>query len=72
MIVLEKKQTLFNLLGTRAGGLIVWDKRLWDVYRVGVLLLDVFVKMEIIDFLLPRIKQKMLENIIITLDCVQP
>ena len=26
---------------------------------VGVLLLDVSVKMEIIDFLLPRIKQKM-------------
>ena len=26
---------------------------------VGVLLLDVYVKIEIIDFLLPRIKQKM-------------
>ena len=28
--------------------------------------------MEIIDFLLPRIKQKKWENIMITLDCVQP
>ena len=34
--------------------------------RVGVLLFDVSVKMEIIDFLQPRIKQKLLENIIIT------
>ena len=33
---------------------------------VGVLLLDVSVKMEIIDFLQPRIKQKPRENIIIT------
>ena len=32
----------------------------------GVLLLDVSVKMEIIDFLQPRIKQKLLKNIIIT------
>ena len=32
---------------------------------VGVLLLDVSVKMEILDFLLPRSKQKLLENIII-------
>ena len=39
---------------------------------VGGLLLDVYVRMEIIDFLLPRIKQKMSENVIITLDCVQP
>ena len=34
--------------------------------EVGVLLLDVSVKMEIIDFLLPRIKQKLLKNITIT------
>ena len=33
---------------------------------VGVLLLDVSVKIEIIDFLQPRIKQKLRENIIIT------
>ena len=33
---------------------------------VGVLLLDVSVKMEIIDFLQPRIRQKLRENIIIT------
>ena len=38
------------------------DKRLWDV-QVGVSLLDVYVKMEIIDFLLPRIKQKKCEKI---------
>ena len=43
------------------------------------MLLDVSVKMEIIDFLLPRIKQKLFKNIIITLqkcvigiDYVQP
>ena len=48
--------------------------------HLGVLLLDISVKMEIIDyFLLPRIKQKLLKNIIITLqkfligiDYVQP
>ena len=35
------------------------DKRLWDVWGGGrVLLLDVCVEMEIIDFLLPRIKKK--------------
>ena len=34
--------------------------------EVGVLLLDVSVKMEIIDFLLPRIKQKLFQNIITT------
>ena len=46
---------------------------------VGVLLLDVSVKIEIIDFLLQRIKQKLLKNIIITpqtfpigIDYVQP
>ena len=46
---------------------------------VGVLLLDIFVKIEITDFLLPRIKQKLLQNIIITpqkfligIDYVQP
>ena len=33
---------------------------------VGVLLLNVSVKLEIIDFLQPRIKQKLSENIIIT------
>ena len=32
---------------------------------IGLLLLDVFVKMEIIDFLLPQIKQKQFKNIII-------
>ena len=38
---------------------------------VGHLLLDVSVKLEIIDFLQPRIKQKLLEYIIITLEkCV--
>ena len=37
------------------------------------MLLDVSVKMEIIDFLLPIIKQKNVRKyIIITLDCVQP
>ena len=46
---------------------------------VGVLLLDVSVKMGIIDFLQPRIKQKLRENIIITpekcvkdIDYIQP
>ena len=43
-----------NVPGTFGGG------------GVGVLLLDVSVKMEIIDFLQPRIKQKLRENIIIT------
>ena len=33
---------------------------------VGLLLLDVSVKLEIIDFLQPRIKQKLREYIIIT------
>ena len=33
---------------------------------MGILLLDVSVKMEIIDLLQPRIKQKLQENIIIT------
>ena len=37
--------------------------------RVGVLLLDVSVKTEIIDFLLPRIKQKLCENIITLEKC---
>ena len=46
---------------------------------IGVLLLDVSVKMEIIDFLLPQTKQKLFKNIIITpqkcvkgIDYVQP
>ena len=38
---------------------------------VGVLLPYAYVNMEIIDFLLPRIKQKMYENIKITFDCVK-
>ena len=33
---------------------------------VGVLLLDLSVKMEIIDFLQPKIKEKLCENIILT------
>ena len=33
---------------------------------MGILLLDVSVEMEIIDFVQPRIKQKLRENIIIT------
>ena len=42
-----------NVLGTFGGG-------------VGVLLLDVSVELEIIDFLQPRIKQKLQEYIIVT------
>ena len=36
-----------NVSGTSGGG------------GVGVLLLDIYIKMEVIDFLLPRIKQRM-------------
>ena len=37
---------------------------------LGVLLLDVSIKMEIIDFPLPKIKQKLPENIITPKKCV--
>ena len=44
----------------------VWSNVPGTFREVGVLLLDVSVKIEIIDFLQPRIKEKLLENIIIT------
>ena len=62
--MVEKKQTSFYNSGRGSDGLVVKedssilsDKRLWDV-QVGASLLDVYVNMEIIDFLLSRIKQK--------------
>ena len=63
------------------GKLIDFGRRnVFETFRgVRVLLLDVSLKLEIIDFLQPRIKQKLRENIIITpekcvivIDYVQP
>ena len=66
VIMLEKKQTSYQ------GEMGSWlrkiqrfclNKRFWDVYRVGVLLLDVSVKIEIIDFLPIRTEQKNVKKI---------
>ena len=65
-----KEDSFIDSVGTNVPG---------TVRGVRVLLLDVFVKMEIKDFLQPRIKRKLRENIIITpencvkaIDYVQP
>ena len=58
--------SLSNLAGLGKTHRLCSEKRPWDVWGgVGVLLLDVSVKLEIIDFLQPRIKRKLREYIII-------
>ena len=61
--------SLSNLAGLGKTHRFCSEKRPWDVWgggAVGVLLLDVSIKLEIMDFLQPRIKQKVREYIIIT------
>ena len=53
-------------MNTREDSLPIFFQRNFPgTFRGGVLLLDVSVKMGIIDFLQPRIKQKLGENIIV-------
>ena len=61
--------SLSNLAGLGKTHRFCSEKRPWDVWGgggVGGLLLDVSVKLEIMDFLQPRMKQQLRENIIIT------
>ena len=69
----SNNQILISIILIREDSFIdfVWRNVPGTFRGVGVLSLDVSVKIEIIDFLQPRIKQKLRENIITPEKCVK-